>query len=275
MNLNPNSKVGNGEFWLQKWAMVIFLFPGFFQGFSRFFRVFQCFSRFFNVFQDVSGFLTLNSDEGPPPAQGGVAFFNFKGKIVFGDLKLRPPLDRESLPPKTPQMRGGTPGSARVPIKNAIFLVLKSTLLGGLSFSGFFDQTEPSPVSEFHAFQGFSRFFRIFQCFLRFFNVFQGVAGFFPAVLMKDRPVPSFGSRGVAFFNFKGKIVFGDPPLPQTPTPLETETLPPKTPQMRGTPGLARVPIKNAIFSTEIDGSGWALVFWVFGQNRAFTDRGF
>ena len=24
-------------------------------------------------------------------------------------------------------------------------------------------------------------------------------------------------------------------------------------------------------FSTEIDGSGWALVFWIFDQNRAFT----
>ena len=31
---------------------------------------------------------------------------DFKGKIVFGDppcLKLRPPLERESLPQKTPQ----------------------------------------------------------------------------------------------------------------------------------------------------------------------------
>ena len=77
MNLNPNSKVGNGDFGPQKWAMVIFLFPEFFQGFSRFFRVFQCFSRFFNVFQDISGFLTLNSDEGPSFGQGGGLIFQF------------------------------------------------------------------------------------------------------------------------------------------------------------------------------------------------------
>ena len=88
------------------------------QSFSMFFKVFQCFSRFFRV-------LTLNSDEGPPPrpfhsvilVKGGSYFSIFKGKIVFGDppcLKLRPPLERESLPPKSPQMRG-TPGSARVP----------------------------------------------------------------------------------------------------------------------------------------------------------------
>ena len=68
--------------------------------FSRFFkvsRIFQCFSWVFNVFQGVSGFVALNSASNSDP-----------------------PLERESLPPKTPQMRG-TPGSARVPIKNAIF----------------------------------------------------------------------------------------------------------------------------------------------------------
>ena len=56
---------------------------------------------------------------------------DFKGKIVFGDppcLKLRPPLERESLPQKTP--------------------VLKSRVLGGLSFSGFL------------CFSSFSRLFR-------------------------------------------------------------------------------------------------------------------
>ena len=29
--------------------------------------------------------------------------------------------------------------------------------------------------------------------------------------------------------------------------------------------------LKMRFFSTEIDGSGWALVFWIFDQNRAFT----
>ena len=60
-------------------------------------------------------------------------------------------------------------------------------------------------------------------------------------MLMKGCPAtfsqPSFGQGGVVFFNFTGKIVFGDPPLPQTPTPLERESLPPKTPQMRGISG--------------------------------------
>ena len=58
---------------------------------------------FFKVFQCFSGFLSLSSDEGPPPAtfsqpsfgQGGVVFFNFKGKIVFGD----PPLPQTPTPP--------------------------------------------------------------------------------------------------------------------------------------------------------------------------------
>ena len=54
---------------------------------------------------------------------------------------------------------------------------------------------------------------------------------------------------GVVFPNFKGKIVFGDPPLASnSDPPLERESLPPKTPQMRGTPGSARAPVKNAIF---------------------------
>ena len=69
---------------------------------------------------------------------------------------------------------------------------------------------------------------------------------------MKGLPPRPFHSlvlvKGGSIFQFKGKIVFGDPPLPQTPTPLERESLPPKTPQMRGTPGSARVPIKNVIF---------------------------
>ena len=46
----------------------------------------------------------------------------------------------------------------------------------------------------------------------------------------------------VAFFNFKGKIVFGDPPLPQTPTPLERESLLLKTPQMKGDPRIGPAP---------------------------------
>ena len=46
----------------------------------------------------------------PNFGQGGVVFLDFKGKIVFGDppcLKLRPPLERESLPQKTPDLRLG------------------------------------------------------------------------------------------------------------------------------------------------------------------------
>ena len=39
-------------------------------------------------------------------------------------------------------------------------------------------KTEPSPVSGFQVFQGFSRFFSAFSIFLWFFNVFQGVSGF-------------------------------------------------------------------------------------------------
>ena len=83
-----------------------------------FFQVFQGFSRFFNVFKVFFpcffGFFQGFSEEGLPPrpfsqpnfGQGGVVFLDFKGKIVFGDppcLKLRPPLERESLPQKTPQ----------------------------------------------------------------------------------------------------------------------------------------------------------------------------
>ena len=98
MNLNPNSKVGNGDFRPQKWAVVIFLFPEFFQGFSRFCRVFQCFSRFFNVFQDISRFLIQFLMKGRPRepnfGQEGVVFFNFEGKIVFGD----PPLPQAPTP---------------------------------------------------------------------------------------------------------------------------------------------------------------------------------
>ena len=47
--------------------------------------------------------------------------------------------------------------------QNAIFLVLKSTVLGGLSLSGFLTKTEPSPVSELQ----------------RFCKVFQNVSVFF------------------------------------------------------------------------------------------------
>ena len=91
-------------------------------------------------------------------------FFNFKGKIVFGDppcLKLRPPLERESLPPKTPQMRG--PQDRPGPLKMRFF----STEIDGSGWplvSGFL-ATEPLPVSEFQVFgvlRGFSEFFSVF-----------------------------------------------------------------------------------------------------------------
>ena len=52
---------------------------------------------------------------------------------------------------------------------------------------------------------------------------------------------------GDLFFFWK-QFSVGRPPLLKTPTPLEGESLPPKTPQMRGTPGSARAPVKNAIF---------------------------
>ena len=61
---------------------------------------------FFRVFK-------LSSDEGPPPRPfhslvlvGGVVFFNFKGKIVFGDppcLKFRPPLREKVCLQKHPK----------------------------------------------------------------------------------------------------------------------------------------------------------------------------
>ena len=85
----------------------------------------------FNVFQDVSGLLTLNSNEGQPPRPFH-SLVLVKGGSCFSILKAnnlrRPPLTSNSDPPlggkvclqKHPQMRG-TPGSARVPIKNAIF----------------------------------------------------------------------------------------------------------------------------------------------------------
>ena len=94
-----------------------------------------------------------------------------------------------------------------------------------VGFLGFLTKTEPSPVSKI---SNFSRFFRVFQCFLRFFNVFHGVSRFLSLSSDEQSPLPGFGQGGVAFFNFKGKIVFGDPPLPQTPTPLERESLHPK-----------------------------------------------
>ena len=126
-------------------------------------------------------------------------FFNFKGKIVFGDPPLPQiptPLERESLPPKTPQMRG-TPGL-------------------GSRFLDFFTKTEPSPQD--------CKFFKVFQSFSMFFKVFQCFSGFLSLSSDEGPPPRPFHSLilvkgGLAFFNFKGKIVFGDPPLPQTPTP--------------------------------------------------------
>ena len=62
----------------------------------------------FQVFQDFSAtFFIMILVRG-----GGGSFFDFKGKIIFGDAPLAsnsdPPM-RENLLPKTPQM-GGTPG---------------------------------------------------------------------------------------------------------------------------------------------------------------------
>ena len=86
--------------------------------------------------------------------------------------------------------------------------------------------------------------------------------------------MPNFGQGGVAFCNFKGKIVFGDPPLPQTPTPLETESLPSKRllsrvqeppkgfkrlqkpPKKPETQDLPDPQVNMRFFSTEIDGFG-------------------
>ena len=57
-------------------------------------------------------------------------------------LKTPTPLEGESLPPKTPQMRG-TPGSARLKMR---FFSTQVTVLGGLSFSAFLIKTEPSLI---------------------------------------------------------------------------------------------------------------------------------
>ena len=100
----------------------------------------------------------------------------------------------------------------------------------------------------FFKFQGFSRFFNVF---LRFFHV---SSGFFRV-----------------FLNFKGKIVFGDPPCLKLRPPLERESLPQKTPQ-KGPQAWPRPSMKMRIFSTEIEGSGWPLVFWVFVFFKFFQD---
>ena len=55
---------------------------------------------------------------------------------------------------------------------------MKSTVLGGLSFSGFLTKTELHRLQDFKFFHVLSRFFKVFPCFLRFSNVFQGVSGF-------------------------------------------------------------------------------------------------
>ena len=113
---------------------------------------------------------------------------------------------------------------------------------------------EPSPQD--------CKFFKVFQNFSVPFKVFQCFSGFLS--LSSDEGPPPRPFHCLVFFNFKGKIVFGDPPLPQIPTPLERESLPPKTPHMRGTQDRPGSLLKMWFFNTEIDGSGWALVFWVF-----------
>ena len=108
---------------------------------------------------------------------------NFKGKIVFGDppcLKLRPPLERESLPQKTPQK--GPQAWPRPSMKMRIF----STEIEG---------------------SGWPLVFWVFV-FFKFFQDFS--ATFFIMILVRG---------GGVIFDFKGKIIFGDPPLPRTPTP--------------------------------------------------------
>ena len=110
-----------------------------FSSFSGFFKVFQC---FFKVFPCFFGFFQGFSEEGLPPrpfhslilVKGGSYFWGFKGEIVFGKCE---------------------------------FLVLKSRVLDGLSFSGFL------------CFSSFSRLFR---------DLFHN----------------DFGQAG-SFFDFKGK----------------------------------------------------------------------
>ena len=100
-----------------------------------FFKVFPC---FFGCFP---GF----SEEGLPPrpfhslisVKGGVVFLDFKGKIVFGDplaSNSDPPLRGKFASKNTPKrdLRLGLD-----PQGKHEFLVLKSRVLGGLSFSGF------------------------------------------------------------------------------------------------------------------------------------------
>ena len=71
----------------------------------------------------------------------------------------------------------------------------------------------------------------------------------------------NFGQGGGRIFPFSKQFSIRRPPLAQnSDPPLERGSLPPKPPQMRGTPGSARSQLKMRFFSTEIDGSGWALV---------------
>ena len=61
------------------------------------------------------------------------------------------------------------------------------------------------------------------------FQVFQDFcATFFIMILVRE---------GGSFFDFKGKIIFGDAPLASNSDPPMRENLLPKTPQMGGTPG--------------------------------------
>ena len=138
-----------------------------------------------------------------------MAFFNFKGKIVFGDPPL-PQTPGKFASKNTPNE--GDPKIGPGPYSKCDFLVLKSTVPGGLSFSGFLTKTEPSPQD--------CKFFKVFQNFSVFFKVFQCFSGFLSLSSDEGPPPRPFHSLILVKGGwYLGKIVFGDPPLPQTPTP--------------------------------------------------------
>ena len=66
-------------------------------------------------------------------------------------------------------------------------------------------------------------FFKVFPC---FFGFFQGFSELPPRPFSQ----PNFGQGGVVFLEFKGKIVFGDPPCLKLRPPLEREFASKNTP---------------------------------------------
>ena len=211
-------------------------------------------------------------------------------------LKTPTPLERESLPQEPPKgfknpLKRGIPGFARARNEKCDFLVPQSMVLGALHFSKKASSkgmektprtaSEPlwAPPGQFLGFfwappGQFLGVFGLLPTVSRFFGLLGSFLG-----APKGHRTPAtfsrlnFGQGGVVFFHSQSNLVFGDPSCSKLRPPLERESLPPKTPHMRGggTQDRPGSQLKKRFFSTEIDGSGWALVFWIFGPNRAFT----